>query len=197
MNRGRKPSRSQLSGGTSAPQPANLPRRRWIGYTAIAGGALLLGYALLTDSDDEADIRALLHDLAQTVSSSEPIANVAFRASFLRERFEEALAPDVRVDVPEVGRLPSDHQGLALAAARFHVAFGTFLVDLDDLSVTLADGPSSTSPPSARAQGRATLTRTGDGSRETRKVHFMLVKQSGARRFGKWAVSAIRVEDAQ
>lgn len=152
---------------------------------------------MLADSDDEAHIRALLHELAQTVSSSEPIANVAFRASFLRERFEEMLAPNVRVDVPEVGRLPSDHRGLALAAARVQVAFGTFLVDLDDLSVTLADGPSSSSPPSARARGMATLTSTGEGHRQTREVDFTLVKESGARRFGKWSVATIRVKDAR
>jgi len=157
-----------------------------------------LGYALLADSDDEADIRALLHELAEAVSSPEPVANVMFRANVLRERFDEMLAPDVRVSVPEVGPLPSDHRALALAAARFQVGFGSFLVELDDLSVTVteeaASGPPSDRAPSARARGPAVLTRTEDGHRETREVRFALVKKAGARRFGNWAVTAIRAE---
>lgn len=179
------------AGSTRGQAPRTQPRRQWIGYAAIGGGALLLGYALLADSGDEAEIRKLLEDLAEAVSSPEPITNVAFRASYLRDRFEETLAPNVRIDVPEVGRLPSDHRALALAAARVQVGLGAFLVNLDDVSITVGDDSSGSSPRSATARGTAILTGSGSGGRrETREVLFTLVEQSGS-----WSISAVQVSE--
>lgn len=169
-------------------------RRRWLGYAAIAGGAALVGYAVLAGPSDEERIRGQLQALAHAVSSSEPVSNVVFRASYLRERFEEVLAPDVHIDVPEVGSLPSDHKSLALATARVQTGFGVFQVEIGELDIEVgASGgnqPSGASPEeSATARGRVELTATGSlGREEERDVVFHLAKQSGT-----WLVTAIHV----
>ena len=144
-----------------------------------------MGNAVLAGPSDEDRIREQLSSLASAVSSSEPVTNAVFRASYLRERFEDLLAPGVLIDVPEVGRLPSDPKSLALATARVQTGFGSFEVELGDMDIEIG-----TPDDTAIAQGQVELTATGSwGRREERHVVFHLTNRSGT-----WLVSAIHVE---
>lgn len=192
-----------------------MKRRRWLGYLAVAGGAALVGYAVLAQPSDEERIRGQLEALAEAVSSPEPVTNVVFRANYLKERFDELLTADVHVDVPEVGSLPSDHRGLALAAARVQTGIGVFDVTLGSLDIDVGveepgkhavekgveeavDGAARDERADEGARGAA----VGDAAvargrvkvagssyrREERDVVFALRKDGGT-----WRVSSVRV----
>jgi len=177
-------------------------RRRWLGYLAVAGGVALVGYAVLARPSDEERIRGQLEALAEAVSSPEPVTNVVFRANYLKERFDELLTPDVRVEVPEVGSLPSGPRALALAAARVQTGLGVFDVTLGSLDIEMGvdeggDGTARGERTDARNAARtadAALARgrvkVGGSSyrREERDVVFALRKDGST-----WRVSSVRV----
>lgn len=166
-----------------------MDRRQWLALLTIAAGAGVLGYALLAAPTDEERIEERLHALTAAVSSREPVANVLFRASYLREQFEDYLAPSVQVSVPELGRLPSDHRSLALATAQVQSGMGRFEVALSSVQVRVER---DRSPLQATVRARADLSAEGRGLRsESRAVRFGLAKEGGT-----WRVTRIEASSA-
>lgn len=155
---------------------------------AVAAGILAVAYALWGRKTDEELLAEQLDRLAESVSFSDGPQNPVFWLAHLNQELEPLLAPDVSVEIPELGKLARGRADVTRLAAEGSSRMQSFQVELEQIEIQVLEGTGS-----ARADATALVTgnRGARLERDRRPVHFGFKKQDG-----DWRVDSIVVRAA-
>jgi len=156
-----------------------------MGVVAGLGAAAAVAYFVFFVRSDEHEIRRAIARLAGAVEIHGD-ADVATRATRLRNELRAVVAEDVRVTIQDLPRVAQGRDEIAEAAEEAELAFSTADIDVRDVDVQVDEAHVA-----AKAGIRAALrakSRTGEAQRDERDVDLLLRKDDGA-----WRITSITV----
>lgn len=158
--------------------------KRWIAVGGIAVGVGLVGYALLSRDTDEERIRARLDQLTTAVRVDRG-ENALARGARVRRAFDEVLARDVVMRIPDMPDPEPGRSALLVLAMHAGQRYRTAEVELSDTSIRLDAARNA-----ANVKSEATLTATDPSGlhRQNRHVLFRFTRTADG-----WRVSSIQV----
>jgi len=159
--------------------------RRYIPYVGIALGVALAVYALFFAQSSEDEIRDRL-DRLEAALALEPETQTVIRAARIKGAFKDLFVKEVTFDVPELDGSDQGRNELVSLAASAPKVFQQAHVDLDGLTVDVAEDDKS-----AIAVGEAVLIGAQHGQavrRSTRTVSIRFDEIEGA-----WLIVSLSV----
>jgi phosphoribosylformylglycinamidine synthase len=183
---GRPPSGRARESATDPLGGTGRKLRPWLPVVAVIAGLAIFLYAVFFAESEEEKVRGRLGELADAVAVREGETNPLLRGARLKDAFEELLAKEVVVRIPELAGAVAGRRDLVGIATQAASLWRTASFDLGGLRLEL-DEPKT----SAHATGEIMLVGTrhsGEPERDERSVSIRLDKIEG-----RWLVVSIAV----